>query len=590
MKINIQYKLTLINTAIIAIILGGIYLYLNSNLTEHTYQRIRQNLSKQTKLAKSYLDNNLSVIIDIDEVDQLVDQIGKDLKLRVTVINLEGKVLGDSELDGEALNQVENHLYRPEIQKALTAGLGESRRFSTTTKKDLLYMAQPFGEKATKGFVRLAIPLSEIQLVSDNLKKLLGVSLAVAFFLAVILSSIVSTFISRPIRDMSMVAQSIAEGNFSRRILLTTNDEIEELGKAINYMSEQIKMRMEEVVANKSRFEAILLSMFEGVMVIDGQGIILLMNQTLKTLFNIGHDPVNQRVLEVIRNIEIQEIVDKVLELKKGVESTEISVLLPEERIFHVHATPVLRNDRADGAVLVFHDITELRRLESVRQDFVANVSHEIRTPVTNIKGYAETLIDGALNDKKNAKDFLEIISADSDRLSQLVDDLLDLSRIESGKLNLDIKAHDLELIVDRVMMGLKKQASDRRVTINKDFPPNMPKAMIDDTSIAQVLLNLIENGVKYNKINGSVTISASQKNDLIEVKISDTGIGIPEEDLPRIFERFYRVDKARSRQLGGTGLGLSIAKHIIQSYKQNLSVESRLEEGSTFTFTLPKA
>ena len=267
----------------------------------------------------------------------------------------------------------------------------------------------------------------------------------------------------------------------------------------------------------------------------------------------------------------------------------EIVILEPEERTFQVYAAPVLRGSELDGAVLVFHEITELRRLENVRRDFVANVSHEIRTPLTSIKGYAETLLDGAIKDKKNAEDFLGIISSDSNRLVQLVDDLLDLTRIESGKLNLKMSPYSLEAIVDRVFVGLKEQSQKSRITLRKEVPPGLPDVNVDEASIAQVLLNLISNGIKYNRDGGSVVVSALKDGDFVRVNVSDTGIGIPEQDISRIFERFYRVDKARSREMGGTGLGLAIAKHIVQSHNGDVFVESELEKGSTFSFTLPK-
>jgi two-component system phosphate regulon sensor histidine kinase PhoR len=263
--------------------------------------------------------------------------------------------------------------------------------------------------------------------------------------------------------------------------------------------------------------------------------------------------------------------------------------MVPEEKILLVHATAVVRKKKTEGAVMVFHNITELRHLENIRRDFVANVSHELRTPLTNIKGYAETLLEGALNDKKNAKEFLEIIHTDSDRLARLVDDLLDLSRLESGQSKLDLKACSMALVAKKVISLLKKEAEDKSISISTEMVKD-EKVLADESKISQVLLNLIDNAIKYTPENGTISISAQAKAAVVEVRVSDTGIGISDKDLPRIFERFYRVDKARSRELGGTGLGLSIVKHIVQEHKGSVRVESLVGQGSTFTFTLPKA
>ncbi len=590
MKLSIHHKITLILAVTVAVILSGVYFYLNKNLKEYTYQRIKTNLSKESDFAKLHLEGAFDKDLSLKEIDSIADKIGARLDLRATVIGLDGRVLGDSELGSEDLKRVENHLFRPEVQNALKSGFGESRRFSTTVQKDMLYMARIFGSGSKQGFIRLAIPLSEIEMVSSHLKQLLLLALLLAFLMAIIIGSTAFVFISKPIKEISSVAQEIAMGNYSKRVSISTGDELSELARSINYMSEQISLRIEEVISNKSRFEAVLLSMYEGTMVVDNNGSIALMNQVLKQFFHVHEDPVGKKPLEIIRNIEIQETVSLVLKSRECVASREISILLPEEKILKVYAAPVLREGKMDGAVLVFHDITDLRRLENIRKDFVANVSHEIKTPLTSIKGYTETLLDGAIEDKDNAKDFLKIIGSDSNRLVRLVDDLLDLSRIESDKLSLELAPHSIENVVDRVIAGFNKQSGSKGIEIKKEISRDLPKVKIDEASIAQVLLNLIDNGIKYNNEKGTITVSSQEKDSFVRINITDTGIGIPEEDIDRIFERFYRVDKARSRQLGGTGLGLSIVKHIIQAHGGEVSVQSQLGKGSTFSFTLPKA
>ena len=568
----------------------GVFFYLSVNLKEYTYNRTKINVTKQIKLCKSYLTDITLKNSSSYYLDDIADTISSDLDLRVTIIGIDGTVYGDSELKSDELINIENHIYRPEVQQALQSGIGESRRFSTTIKKDFIYIASIFRNNDTRGIIRLSIPLLEVELISNRLKKLLLISLLVAFAITILISFLSSIFISKPIREISLISKEIAQGNFSKKIFITSDDEIGDLAKSFNFMSEQIKLRVQEITANKSRLEAVLLSMFEGVMVIDFKGAVLLMNQPLKNFLCVKEEFKGKRPLEVIRNIEIQEIADKVLKLKKGVESCEISILVPEEKILLVNAAPILREGKSEGAVLVFHDITNLRRLEKIRQDFVANVSHELRTPVSSIKGYAETLLDGALGDKENAKEFLKIIHSDSDRLAKLINDLLDLSRIESDKLNLALKPCVLDLVVRRVVSGLEIQAKAKLLTININIPKNISRIKADENRIAQVLLNLINNAVKYTNDQGKILISATDKGEFIRVDVSDTGIGIPEKDISRLFERFYRVDKARSHELGGTGLGLSIVKHIVSVHHGKVSVQSVLGQGSTFSFTIPKA
>ena len=590
MRINIHYKITLIFGIILAFILSGIYLYLDKSMREHTYQRIRTDLKKQISLVGSYLEEDFIQNIKSYELDKIADKIGKNLELRVTIINLDGRVFGDSELDGDELIGVENHLHRLEVQQALKSEIGESRRFSTTVKKDMFYIAAVYGKNKTQGIIRLAMPLLEIELISDRVKKILVASLLFAFILAIIISFLASVFISKPVREISLITQDAAQGNFSKRVLIASNDEMGDLGKAFNHMSEQIKLKLQEVNLSKSRLEAVLLSMFEGIMVVDSGGTILLMNQRLKDFLLIKDNPVSKKPIEAIRNIEIQEITDCVLKADCGVEACEISVLTPQEKILSVHATPVIRENNPEGAVLVFYDMTNLRQLEKMRRDFVANVSHELRTPISSIKGYAETLLDGALEDKENARDFLKIIYSASERLARLIDDLLDLSKIESDKFGMTLKACPLKPIVTRVIAGLQKQAQDKEVIIKIEIAQDLPDIFADEARIAQVLLNLIDNAVKYNRQKGIITISTKEKNEFVQVDVSDTGVGISDKDLPRLFERFYRVDKARSRELGGTGLGLSIVKHIVSAHHGEVSVKSVLGQSSTFSFTIPKA
>ena len=353
-------------------------------------------------------------------------------------------------------------------------------------------------------------------------------------------------------------------------------------------MSEQIKAKIEEMTTNKSRLEAVLLSMFEGVMVVDIKSKIILMNKTLKDILMLEDNIIGKKVIEVIRNIEIQDATEKALDLKKGVISQEISLMLKEKKVLLIHAVPVFRQGATEGAVIVFHDITDLRHLENIRKDFVANVSHELRTPISSIKGYAETLLNGALDDKENAKEFVEIMLTDSNRLAALINDLLDLASIESEKLVLNFKPIKVSSLLPSIVKGLKTQLNNKSIKLSIEIPEDAPEILADEEKISQIMLNLIDNAIKYNNVNGSIVVMVSFDDKNVKISIADTGIGIPSEDVPRIFERFYRVDKSRSRELESTGLGLSIVKHLVQVHSGEVSVKSVVGQGSTFSFTLP--
>jgi two-component system phosphate regulon sensor histidine kinase PhoR len=572
------------------LILLGIFLYLHSTLKYNAYNNIKDNIYKELALSKDFLKETRFSDLSIENMKQTADLIANDLKTRVTIIAIDGKVLGDSELSHKEIEEIDNHLYRLEVQDALNKGSGESRRYSETLDKDMLYVATTFSNQGKAGVIRLALPLSEVALISLYLNKLLLVSIIVAFVLAIAIAFFSSLIISKPLKEIAWISKSIAAGDYTKRILISSHDELGDLARAFNHMSEQIRARIQEVTAAKARLEAVLLSMFEGVMVLDASGKIRLMNERLKEYLKVEDNPIGRKTLEIIRNIEIQEIVDKSLKIKKGLESREISVLIPDERILSVHATPIINKGNTEGSVLVFYDITDLRRLEKIRQDFVANVSHELRTPISSIKGYAETLLDGAIDDKENAKDFIEIIHSDSERLASLINDILDLSKIESGELKLGIQPISLTPIIKKVVKLLTKQAKAKGVKIELDVSNTVCKVMADKERIAQVVLNLLDNAIKYNKLNGKVTISYKEDKKLLKVNITDTGLGIPAKDLDRIFERFYRADRARSREIGSTGLGLSIVKHIIEAHGGAVSVESIPDDGSVFSFTLPKA
>jgi two-component system phosphate regulon sensor histidine kinase PhoR len=588
MRISIQYKLAFIFILLFFAILIGIYTYLDKNLTENSSRRIEENIIKETILVGEIYRNKKINRSNIAELDSIADKLADGLGVRVTVINNEGIVLGDSDISMDRLSNMENHLYRPEIRQALSGKTGISRRFSTTIRRNMLYAAVPISNGRIEGVVRVSLPLSEIEYISNKLKGFLAGAVIVAA--VIIFTSIfaISLFVSRPLKKMSEAAKNIADGEFNEKIFYKQNDEVGDLARTFNEMTDEIRKRMDEVVFNKTRLETVLLSMFDGVMVVDDRGKILLMNETLKKEFLVKSDPVGRRPLEVVRNIEVQEMIDNILKGRKRVGMKELSILLSEEKIFHVHATQIKHAEKTEGAVLLFHDITGLRNLENIRKDFVANVSHELRTPVSSIKGYSETLIDGALEDKEHAEDFIKVIYSNANRLENLISDLLDLSRLESGKLNLDIRKTPVKEFIEKIVIEMRKLALSKNINIKTDIPESIAPMSADESKLAQCLTNILDNALKYTQEDGEVFISAFEREDSIDISVTDNGPGIPEKHLGRIFERFYRVDKARSRDLGGTGLGLSIVKHIVSEHKGTVSVKSTVGKGSTFIFSIP--
>jgi len=590
MRIKLYWKLTFIFCIVVILAITAGYLYLVPHLKSYVESNLTNNIKHQLFLSKDLLESlQKDKAIPIDFQASAV-KIGATLGLRVTIIAPDGKVLGDTDLTREQLLTVENHSDRPEVKDALAKGFGVSKRFSYTINKEMLYMAVPSGFGINRGVLRLAVPLHDIDLLEGKIRKMVGVSVVAILLFSLGLTIFVSVFISRPLSEMSLIAQAMAQGDFSKKVFIHSQDEIGDLSQALNAMSENIKDKIESINSEKAKLGSVLSSMFEGVIVTGADEKIILMNPSLRKLFFIDSNPEGKKPLEVIRNTAVDEMIERVIQGKQQLATEEIIISMPEEKILKVNGVPIMSNNRLEGAILVFHDITELRRLEKIRQDFVANVSHELRTPISSIKGYAETLLDGALADKVNAKEFISIIYQDANRLASLINDLLDLSKIESGKLKMSFAALDPDLLITKGIMVMDNQAKAKSITLKTDIPQNLPKIKADETRLTQVMINLLDNAIKYSSEGAVATVSAKVVDDALQIDISDTGIGISEEDLPRIFERFYRVDKARSRELGGTGLGLSIVKHIVSAHGGQVWVKSEPGYGSIFSFTIPLA
>ncbi|MDD5311181.1 MAG: ATP-binding protein [Candidatus Omnitrophica bacterium] len=589
MRIKLQWKLTAIFCLLAVFILAAAYIYFNSHLKSFLLRDIESNLKKELFLSKDYLESEFNrqpaAAVSVD----LANRIGADLGVRVTIISPDGTVLGDSEVKKEDLPKLENHLSRPEVQQALKEGFGASQRYSYTLKKYMLYNAAVVGKKKPVAILRLVIPVAKVAEFEAGMQKILAVGVIMVFFASLVLSFLISMAVTRPLANISSAAKAMASGDFSRKVFNISRDEIGDLAATLNYMSDEIKAKIEKVRSGEAKLETVLSGMVEGVIVTDAKGKIILANPSLRKLFFIDTAPEGKTPLEVVRNSAVQNIADRVLKGGQRIAVEEIGINSPEEKFIKVSGVAIIKEEQCEGAIFVFHDITELRRLEKVRQDFVANVSHELRTPLSSIKGYSETLI-GGVPKEEDRKEFLGIIQRESDRLAKLIDDLLDLSKIESGKMAMVFMPVEINPVVKRSAGVLEKSARDKSIKVEFNIPEGLPKVMADENRLSQVFLNLLDNAIKYTPEGGSVKISVFPQDKYLQVDVTDTGVGIPESDLPRVFERFYRVDKARSRQLGGTGLGLSIVKHIVQSHGGQVWVKSEPGRGSTFSFTIPKA
>lgn len=522
------------------------------------------------------------------------DLLKDHAEARVTFIDPEGMVLGDSDQDAE---QMENHLDRPEIQQALESEkVGSSSRYSSTVNAELLYVAVPLYIDDNKdellGYVRLSMPLDEIEAYIRGLWSYMITGLLVLFIVAAFVSYRVAQGMTRPLDKIMQVAGQITQMNYKARVESTTQDELGQLGKAINKMAMSLEHQMERIQENESRLKSVLDNMIIGVLMIDKEERITLVNPAAEDMLGFTHKELHGRQYDLAsQQIELTQIIQEGLDRREYIKD-EIVFYFPHERIIEVNLVPVSQPDGQWGGLLVaLHDISDVRRLERMRSEFVANVSHELKTPIAAVKGFAETLLAGAMNDPETAKSFLQIIYDESGRLDRLIVDILELSKIESKRIPLNFSPVHLSEFASKTMEMMRSEANKKQISLSMQVSDTL-YLEADEDRLRQILINLLSNGINYTPSGGSVRIQAEAlrigDEEKIRIAISDTGIGIPKKDLPRIFERFYRVDKARSRSSGGTGLGLSIVKHLVELHKGTIQVESKQALGTTFIIELP--
>ncbi len=579
-------KLMLSYIFLIVLITGSFYLYIDHFLQKEMIEESRTNLDSQTELARLLVISNKG----LQPPQQLAETVGTAIKARVTLIAPDGMVIGDSDVGKARLSQLENHLQRPEVQEALKNGSGSALRYSGTLRTSMLYSAKIYGSGAPEGVIRLATPLEYLSSTRSTLHSLIGGAALLTVLIALMFSGFLSSLTTRPLRDMAQDASRIGQGGRGARIKVTSSDEIGKLAGVLNEMSQRIDDQVERLSAEKQRLDTILRSMGEGVMVTAPDGEITLVNPAFRKLFSIKGDMEGKKIVEISRHPDLLEAFNDMTRPDMDELLREISIQ-PDNITLFTHWVPLKVNGVRQGIVAVFHDITDLKKVENMRRDFVANVSHELRTPVTIIKGYAETLLDGTLESSpERSRRFVEIIASHSERLTNLVNDILTLSHLEAKGTLLELHPLDVRGTISKACMLLQEAADRKGVRIiNEAGFSATASVLADQGRLEQVLVNLLDNAIKYTPENGSIRLFAEETGEFVRVSVADTGIGIPFRDLPRIFERFYRVDEARTREQGGTGLGLAIVKHIVQLHGGDVAVTSETGKGSVFSFTLKK-
>jgi two-component system phosphate regulon sensor histidine kinase PhoR len=573
---------------LIVLSLLAVSFYATNSLNDFFMNRTRTELETHARIVEGQLRTPIASE-NMDILDAYCKDIGKDTDTRITIILPNGKVVGDS---NETARLMENHGSRPEILTALKGGIGTSRRFSNTLRRNMMYLAMPVmsDNGRVNAIIRTSIPLTEVEDEIHSLKLKIGFFGFIIALVAAVICLLISHRISRPIGKITEEADRFARGDLKQRISAPDTVELSGLTRALNHMAEELEDRIETVINQRNEYEAVLTSMVEGVVAIDMGERILSINRAASKMLALPPDEFKGRsILEAVRNRDLHLFITEAL---KDGDPKEGDVVLHQlgEQVMHIQCIP-LNNapENRIGTLVVLHDVTQIRRLENVRQDFVANVSHEIKTPLTAIKGFVETLQDGTANTPEEQEKFLGIIKKHADRLDAIVEDLLALARLEQKEDHEELlrQRQSVQEIIDTAVQVVKSKSEEKKIGLEIRCDKAL-QANVDATLVEQAIVNLLDNAIKYSPEGSPVSVAVESDKSEIRIKVSDHGPGIPKSHLPRLFERFYRVDRARSRMLGGTGLGLSIVKHIAQAHNGRVSVESAPGKGSTFCITLP--
>ena len=605
---NIRTQLTFRYIGILLLVLLAMYFYLATMLKDSMSSHITSELEVQATLIREFLIDKLPAKENFtyDLIDPLVDRLGKANNARVTFIDLDGIVWGDTERDGQALLAMDNHLTRPEVQDAITKGSGIRDRYSDTTQTEFRYFALPIhrnvgteispnGEGTLIGICRVALPMVAVNTAIDNLRRMALIASVAGLILAIVFSVFSTSAITKPIQKLTQMTQSLAAGNINSRVPVDSSNELGQLSQNFNLMADRIQVQIDEMSEEHRRSATILTNMGEGVLLVNGASEITYANPTAISMLELPDAYIGKALIEINRIPELQALLKKAAETE-AIAFAEIQLGNLREPEAEVTVVPV---SAGQEYVIVIHDVTKERQLERIRADFVANVSHELRTPLTTIRGYAETLLSGNSVRTKTGEQFIVKILNHSARLTRLVSDLLELSRLELGEVELKRSSCHLNTFHEPLLDVFEPLLEESGLVLKWEIPEELQKVNIDRQLFMQIFVNLIDNAIKYTPDGGTITVSAeicpreetegsNTVSDEIIMRVEDTGIGIPMESQPRVFERFYRVDEGRSREMGGTGLGLAIVKHIVLSHNGRIWLESTLGQGSIFYVAVP--
>lgn len=554
--------------------------------------RIFRNTNDQLLIEGRLLANHLGEKlgkISSSELHAFTSRSARTIQARMTVIAPDGTVIADSI---QKPSTMENHINRPEIKEALSNQTGLATRRSHTLKQDMLYVALPVTRDQTViGVVRLAKSLTQQNALLSRVKMLIISGVLISAILALFSGAVALRKVIKPILELKRLTMNLSRGELSSQVRLFGQDELADLGQAFNTMSRQLTDSFALLREEKNKLEVILNNLTDGILVIDRQLRIVLANPSACNMLGLNQQTFEDRpILELVLNHHLLDLIQQVHQSQQPFDS-ELTLHQPEHRRLHASLAPLFdaSSGTATGSIVVLRDLTHLRHLERVRQDFVANVSHELRTPITTIKAMTETLLGGAWKDEAILHHYLEATNKESDRMAELVNDLLTLARLDAG-VSQSFEAFNLVEIIKEVGKQFRtiREKTHHFEILLPEKP--LPQIVGNHNQIKQVLLNLLDNAFKYTPAGGRVSLTACAENGMIMISVADSGIGIPQADLNRIFERFYRVDKARSREMGGTGLGLSIVKHIVENHGGQIQVTSQPGEGSVFTVLIPAA
>jgi two-component system, OmpR family, phosphate regulon sensor histidine kinase PhoR len=584
-RIIVYYLLVI---AVIVFLMGALFVWF---LNYFYMQNLRENLYNQARLTAVLIEEMAGRDASPEEIDSLSKILGRELQIRITLVDEQGKVLADS---AENPANMENHGSRPEIIEALEQDKGVSTRYSTTLDEQLFYLAIPlnytFGpeDSNSRAVIRLALPLVAINsAISTLIFYILG-ALFLSSLVALATAVILSSRITGPIEKISNASREIAQGNFYPGLEVSGKDELAGLADSINEMGQALDKQIAQVVFEKNKFETVVSSMTSGIVFVDSDLKVELVNPAAEELFDVEKAKViGSPVQNTVRYYALYENL-KAVWLDGKARMLEMNLYYPRSAVLETYILPVVDADnKASGILLVFYEVTHLRSLEKMRSDFIANVSHELRTPLTTVRGYTETILSEDLS-ADQLMEFLEIIDRETKRLSGLLDELLDLSRIENEKDFVRKETIALSSLIYDAAERVKELAQQNNFRISYAGLDLNLKIMGNHEWLCQALVNILENSIKHGNPGGNILIKMQPEGENALVEISDNGPGIPESDLPYIFERFYRVDKSRSRKSGSTGLGLSIVKHIMEAHGAEYSIESIPDQGTTFRFSLP--